>query len=60
MYASRTAARATDDEGCEYWGGLLHLSIPRTGAVGLKELDEMGLILFADALQFEYLPEVGV
>lgn len=60
MHASGAASTTANYEWCEEGGGLLHFCVPRTRAMSLEEVNEVSLVLFADAFQLENFPEVGV
>lgn len=54
------AAAALDLQGGEERGGLWEVLVAGTVAVGVEELDESGLVLFADAFELEDLAEIRV
>ena len=58
--AGAGAAGTTDDKGCEERGGLLNVCISGAGAVSLEQFDQMELVLFANAFQFQDFPEIGI
>lgn len=41
-------------------GGLLQGLVPWRGAMGLEEVEEMSLVLFGEALEFDHFSKVGI